>query len=78
MASDSTKTAQLTTQRDEFIKSFTLYDGASRPITIFTAPTALPNAKPCSRVDYEYINGTSFKVLKMKESNGVWDETWDI
>lgn len=76
--SNSLTTQQLKTQSEEFIKTYTLYDGIGRPDIIYTAPTDLEHSGNCSQVKYEYINLTSFKVLKMKESNGIWDSAWDI
>jgi len=74
----ASKTAALSTQAHEFVKTYTAYDGVSRPATIYTAPTDLDDGGICSKVQYEYINATSFKVSKMKESSDVWDATWDL
>lgn len=76
--STSATTQQLRTQAEELIKSYTLFDGVGRPDIIYTAPTDLADGGPCSQVKYEYVNATSSKVLKMKESNATWDATWDI
>ena len=68
----------LQTQAHELIKQFIVYDSENRMETIYTAPYDAPPDTACTRVDYEYRNATSKQVLKMQESNDVWDASYDI
>jgi len=78
MASDSKNTAHLKTQAVSYVKTFTVFDGVNRPITIYTAATDTPDGGTCSRVDYAYIDPTSPRVEKMKEDNATWQAIWDM
>lgn len=78
MAINSEATAGLDTQAKELMKQYIVYDGQSRPQTIYTAYYKAGTGTPCTRVDYEYINPTSTQVQKMRESVDVWDASYDI
>ena len=71
-------TEHLKTQEATLVKQWIVYDGIGRPLNIFTAETAAPHGKSCTLTQYEYVDATSSKVTKMKESNSVWDSSWDI
>lgn len=71
-------TSGLKTQAHELIKQFIVYDVNSRMQTIYTAPYLAADGEPCTRVDYEYVNATSTRVEKMRESNDVWSAAYDI
>jgi hypothetical protein len=72
------KTDLLTTQKNEFIKSYVELDVTSRPLRIYTAPTDALHGAVCSVVQYEYFAPNSTIVIKMKEFRGTWDSSYDI
>ena len=78
MVDKSRNTMLLKSQAHEYTKQFLVYDAQGRTIEIYTAPTEAVNGTPCSLVEYTYTNPTASTVEKMKESNSVWDATWDI
>jgi hypothetical protein len=77
-SSDSLATAALKTQAHELVKQFNVYDGSGRLTTVYTARFGAETGTPCSRVDYTYLNPTSGLVEKMRESNDVWNSSYDI
>jgi len=71
-------TQGLTTQRNELFKQYNIYDVNNRLVTVYTAGYNAITGTGCTRVDYTYINPTSPQVEKMRESNDVWDASYDI
>jgi hypothetical protein len=70
-------TGHLKTQLNELVKQHIEYDGNSRPEYVYTAHADLEDGKPCSVVRYSY-DGTSSRVVFMKEYEGTWDESWEV
>lgn len=68
----------LTTQRDELIKQYIVFDVEDRPEFVYTAHTEATHGQPCTQVQYVYVGPGSALVSKMKESRATWDATWDI
>ena len=77
-ASTSVTTRGLKTQAHELTKQYIVYDVDGRPETIYTASADAATGTPCTRVDYEYLSPTSSSITKMRESNDVWDVSYDI
>jgi len=75
--SETSKTMALTTQRNELVKQYLVYDGNQRVIEVYTAPTDAGDGIPCTLTQYTYVGLTS-RVEKRKESMSLWDATWDI
>ena len=71
-------TERLTSQANELIKMYQVYDPEGRLSTVYTAPLRTGHSGPCTRVDYTYVDATSTRVEKMRESNDVWDASYDI
>jgi hypothetical protein len=61
----------------EGIKQYLVYDGSGRLTDTYVAIEAAEDGDPCVRTQYEY-DGTSNRVVKMKEAVAYWDATWDI
>jgi hypothetical protein len=73
----TSKTALLTTHKNEHIKVYIEYDGLDRQEYTYTAATDAADGAPCLRTQYVY-DGTSGRVIKMKESEATWDSDWDV
>lgn len=71
------KTDLLTTQRSEFIKSYTTFDIEGRIEYIYTAPTDAVHNTPCTVVQYVYVGANTTQIKAMKEGKARWDEAWD-
>jgi len=76
--SDSSVTMGLTTQKNELVKQFCIYDGSGRLTTVYTAARFARHGTPCTKVDYTYISPTSNLVEKMQETEDTWDSSYDI
>lgn len=61
----------------EAVKQFITYDGLSRMEFSYVAMADAVDGSPCLVTQYAY-DGSSGRVIKMKESLGIWDGTWDI
>lgn len=68
---------QLKTQAAEYVKQHIAYDVSNRVEYVYTVRSDATNGTPCSVVRYSY-DGTSARVVLMKEYNGTWDSTWDL
>jgi hypothetical protein len=75
---NSKNSMTLKTQAAELTKQYLVYDAQGRVTDVYTAYTDAKNGQPCSLVQYTYVNATSSRVEKMKESVAVWDSSWDI
>jgi hypothetical protein len=69
--------ALLQTEAGEFVKQYIAYDSSSRPEYVYVAAAGAADGAPCSITRYTY-DGTSSRVLKMKEYEGTWDSSYDI
>ena len=78
MGLEINNTEHLKTQEGTLVKQWIVYDGVGRPSEIYTAETGAIDGKSCTKTEYEYVDATTSRVLKMKESNSNWDATWDI
>jgi hypothetical protein len=77
MATPTTKTELLKSQMHELIKSYTTYDGSSRPQYIYVAQAGAANGDSCIRTEYTY-DGVSSRVVKRLESYQLWSSAYDI
>lgn len=73
----NSKTAELTTQRDELIKSHTEFDLEDRIEFIYTAPTDAVHNTPCTVVQYIYRGANTMQIRDMKEGKARWNGQWD-
>lgn len=71
------KTGHLKTGRDELLKQFFVYDGSNRVTDIYEAHADANHGQPCLRTRYTY-DGTSNRVLKMKEVDATWDSSYEL
>ncbi len=78
MSGVNSKTDLLSTQRDELIKSYTLFDIEGRVEYIYTAPTDAVHNTPCTVVQYVYVGPNTTQILAMKEGKARWDGAWDV
>lgn len=67
----------LTTIRQEPVKMIRVYDAGNRLITQYEAVTHAQDGDPCMRTDYTY-DGSSSRVLKLKETVDTWLAAYDI
>lgn len=78
MATPTTQTELLKSQATELIKSYSVYDGNSRPTSVYVAKTSAITGDSCILTTYTYTSGTSTLVQKRKESYDIWDASYDI
>lgn len=74
---EQNKYAHLKTNQSEYIKSYIIYDGSGRMITIYEAKANAIDGTPCLRTDYGYDGATS-RIAKMKETEDVWDDSYEL
>ena len=67
----------LKSQLHELVKQHVEYDGLSRTEYVYTVQAGAPDGAPCSVVRYSY-DGTSARVVYMKEYSGTWDSAWEV
>lgn len=79
MAFDQDGNGQLDikTSRNQFIKTWHVYDGSFRLTDTYEVATDAVNGTPCFHTEYVY-DGASTRIIKTKESRDVWDSTWDV
>lgn len=77
MPTPTTKTELLKSQMKELIKSYTTYDGSSRPQYIYVAQANCADGGACIRTEYTY-DGGSTRVVKRLESYSTWSSAYDI
>lgn len=70
-------TSLLLTEANEFVKSFTEYDGSDRVSKVYMAREGAAQGDPCTVTEYTYVGATT-RVEKMKETQGVWQSSYDI
>lgn len=61
----------------EAMKMYRTYDGTNRLQYQYEAPTPALHGDPCMRTEYVY-DGTSTRVIKLKETIQTWDSSWDV
>lgn len=74
---DQSKTALITTMKNEFFKNHYLYDGDNRVTHHFQARNGAENNTPCMVTQFDYLVGTSL-VSGWIEYEGRWNSSWDI
>jgi len=67
----------ITAIRNEPVKVFRVYDGSNRVSIQYEAITHALNGDPCMKTEYMY-DGTTQRVLKMKESVDTWLSSFDM
>jgi hypothetical protein len=72
----SNDTGHLKTQAHELVKQHIEYDLQSRVEYVYTVRQDAADQTPCSVVRYSY-DGTSSRVVYMKEYTGTWDSAWE-
>ena len=77
MATPTTKTELLKSQDKELVKQYIVYDGSSRPESVYTAVSTAITGTPCTLTTYAY-DGISTRITKRRESYSSWDSSWDI
>lgn len=61
----------------EAVKQYITYDGSNRMEFVYTATAEAGHGDRCGVTQYAY-DAASTRVVKMKESLGVWDSSWDV
>lgn len=72
----NSKTKLLKSHLNEYVKTKVFYDVEGRPEFVYSASSDLEDGGPCTVTQYAYI-GTTPRVDFMKESEAVWDATWE-
>lgn len=67
----------ITTHAVQGMKSYITYDAYNRMEYVYEAPVEAQAGSACMVTQYAY-EGASTRVVKMKESNAVWQAGWDI
>lgn len=67
----------MTSQIQEAVKTYTVYDGSNRPQYFYVAMVDTVHGGQCQLTTYTY-DGASTRVQKSKESLATWDSAWDI
>lgn len=75
MAGNQTRT--LTTGRNEYTKSFLVYDSEGRLEYVYEAASDASDGKPCLVTQYGYVTGTT-RIEKRREYEGLWSAAYDI
>lgn len=75
MATD--KQLVLKTLMNELSKTYILLDVNSRAQFIYQAPYNAKHADVCLRTEYTYASPTSTIIIGIKETEGVWDSSYD-
>lgn len=60
----------------DYIKTYVTYDGSNNPEFIYEAATNAKHGEKCLVTRYVY-NGAN-QIEKSKESEAIWDSSWDI
>lgn len=76
MAQD--KYAVLTTLKNEVRKSYITLDGQGRMSLSYEAKSDAVTNDPCLITEYRYSGPTSTIIIGVKETQGVWDSSFDI
>lgn len=66
----------LLTQAHELVKQYVEYDADERTEYVYTVHADAEDGTPCSVVRYAY-DGTSSRVIYMKEYTSTWDSDWE-
>lgn len=61
----------------EAVKQYIVYDGFLRMSETYVAMTDAAHGDRCLKTEYVYA-GNSTRIIKMKESLGIWDSAWDV
>lgn len=69
-------TGHLKTQEHELVKQYIEYDGSARVEYVYTVRADAVDNTPCSVVRYAY-DGTTSRVIYMKEYTATWDISWE-
>ena len=67
----------MVSQIQEAVKTYTTYDGSSRPQYFYVAMVDAADGDKCQLTTYTY-DGASSRIQKTKESLANWDSAWDI
>lgn len=70
-------TGHLKTQAHELVKQHVEYDANNRTEYVYTVREDAEDGTPCSVTRYSY-DGSSARVVFMKEYTGTWDGAWDL
>lgn len=73
---EQSKSAQIKTHLNELVKTYTAYDVNGRPEYVYTAAEDAEDGAPCLVTRYSY-DGTSQRVVYLKESNTTWQTAWE-
>ena len=71
------KYSLLQTHLNELTKTFTVFDGLSRPQFVYTAKSDAKNGDPCIKTEYIFANPTSTTIIGSKETNSTWNSSFD-
>lgn len=63
--------------KQEPVKMLRVYDATNRLATQYEAVTHAKNGDPCMKTEYTY-DGTSSRVVKLKESVDIWLLAYDL
>jgi hypothetical protein len=77
MSTNEKTIAFIKSHAHEGCKQYLTYDASNRMEIVYEAPTDFENGAPCLKTQYVY-DGTSTRVIKMKESIATWSSSWDI
>jgi hypothetical protein len=68
--------SDLVTQAKELVKQKIMYDASNRPEYVYTAQYEAEHGTPCTVTRYAY-DGTSVRVIYMRESTSTWNSAWE-
>lgn len=77
MANEASKTALLTTMKNELYKSHFVYDGENRVTHHYQARKDAPHQGVCLVTKFTYVTGTSLTEGSI-EYEGQWNSDWDV
>lgn len=57
-------------------KQYIVYDSNGNMSSLYIAPTNSSNGDSCLLIEFNYDSNN--KVIKTKESQSIWDSSWDL
>lgn len=65
------------TALEQGVKTYSVYDGSSRLVGFYEAPSDATNGTNCLLTEYGYV-GASSRVEKTRESIAQWNSAYDL
>lgn len=74
---DPNVSGYIATHSKENVKQYLAYDASSRMEYVYEARSNAAHGDKCLKTQYVY-DGVSTRIIKMKETESLWDSSWDV